>query len=80
MANEIFDIEAYRKFSEELKTVLKGPNIRHVDLKWLEPRAREHGTRTKYGSYGWRSFVSSRIAPSAASIYRAPRGCCRKLR
>jgi phosphoenolpyruvate carboxykinase (ATP) len=62
MASDIFNPEAYRAFVEELKPALNGPNIRHADLDWLEPRAREFGTRTKYGSYGWRSFVSNRLA------------------
>jgi len=62
MAGDIFNVEAYRAFAEELKTVLNGPNVRHVDLGWLEPRAHEFGAKTKYGSYGWRSFVSNRLA------------------
>jgi len=39
-----------------------------VDLKWLEPRAKATGVRTKYGSYGWRSAVSSRIAPKTVYL------------
>ena len=64
----IFNEEAYRKFAEELPRVLKGPNITRVDLKWLEPRARAAGIRTKYGSYGWRSAISSRIAPKTVYL------------
>jgi phosphoenolpyruvate carboxykinase (ATP) len=60
---DIYNGEAYKKFAEELQRVLKGPNIRTVDLKWLEPRAKAAGTKTKYGSYGWRAAISSRIAP-----------------
>ncbi len=59
----IYKEEEYRKFAEELRRVLKGPNIKSVDLKWLEPRAKVTGLRTKYGSYGWRSTISSRMAP-----------------
>lgn len=59
----LFNEEAYKKFADGLSRVLKGPNIKRVDLKWLEPRAKATGTKTKYGSYGWRSAVSSRIAP-----------------
>lgn len=62
MAKDIFDVEAYRKFVEELKPLLNGPNIKHVDLNYLEPRAKEFGYKTKYGSYGWRSFISNRLA------------------
>src|SRR4030043_917259 len=67
MAKDIYDLEAYRKFVEELKPLLKGPNIKHVDLNWLEPHAREFGTKTKYGSYGGRSFISNRLA--AKTVY-----------
>ena len=59
----IYNVEAYKKFAGELQRVLEGPNIRTVDLKWLEPRAKAAGTKTKYGSYGWRAAISSRIAP-----------------
>jgi len=64
----IFNETAYRKFSEELLRVLKGPNIKTVSLKWLEPRAKAAGMRTKYGSYGWRAAISSRIAPKTVYL------------
>lgn len=64
----IYNQEAYTKFKEELFRVLKGPNIRHVDLKWLEPRAKAAGVKTKFGSYGWRSAISSRIAPKTVYL------------
>lgn len=64
----IFDESAYQRFAEELPRVLKGPNIRPVDLKWLEPRAKATGVRTKYSSYGWRSAISSRIGPKTVYL------------
>jgi phosphoenolpyruvate carboxykinase (ATP) len=64
----IYNQEAYNKFKEELHRVLKGPNIKTVDLKWLEPRAKATGVKTKYGSYGWRSAISSRIAPKTVYL------------
>jgi len=64
----IYNQEAYIKFKEELFRALKGPNIRHVDLKWLEPRAKAAGVKTKFGSYGWRSAISSRIAPKTVYL------------
>jgi phosphoenolpyruvate carboxykinase (ATP) len=63
MSSQKHDLEAYRKFAEELPRALSGPNVQSVDLKWLEPRAKSVGIRTQYGSYGWRSAISSRIAP-----------------
>jgi len=64
----IYNEGAYRKFAEELSQALKGPNIKHVDLDWLEPRAKATGVRTKFGSYGWRSAISSRIAPKTVYL------------
>lgn len=64
----IYDEVAYKKFSEELHRTLRGPNIRVVDLKWLESRAKATGIRTKYGSYGWRAAISSRIAPKTVYL------------
>jgi phosphoenolpyruvate carboxykinase (ATP) len=64
----IYNEDAYKKFAEELSQALKGPNIRSVDLDWLEPRAKATGMRTKFGSYGWRSAISSRIAPKTVYL------------
>ncbi|NOR15843.1 MAG: phosphoenolpyruvate carboxykinase (ATP), partial [Candidatus Aminicenantes bacterium] len=68
MSSQNQDIEAFRKFAKELPRALSGPNIQSVDLKWLEPRAKSVGIRTQYGSYGWRSAVSSRIAPKTVYL------------
>ncbi len=70
----MYDLDAYKRFSEELPQVLKGPNIRTVDMNWLEPRAKAAGTRTQYGSYGWRSAISSRIAPK--TVYLGSSAVC----
>jgi phosphoenolpyruvate carboxykinase (ATP) len=64
----IYNQEAYNKFKEELLRVLKGPNITAADLKWLEPRAKATGVKTKFGSYGWRAAISSRIAPKTVYL------------
>lgn len=64
----IYNEEAYSKFAQELQEALKGPNIRTFDLKGLEPRAKSVGIKTKYGSYGWRSAISSRIAPKTVYL------------
>ncbi len=62
------DLDAYKRFAEELPRTLKGPNIQSVDMNWLEPRAKAAGMRTQYGSYGWRSAISSRIAPKTVYL------------
>ena len=68
MSDKIYNYEAYKKFSEEFQRVIKGPNIRTVDMNWLEPRAKAAGVKTKHGSYGWRSAISSRIAPKTVYL------------
>jgi phosphoenolpyruvate carboxykinase (ATP) len=66
--NKIYNEEAYKKFALELPRALEGPNIKTVDLDWLEPRAKATGVKTIFGSYGWRSVMSSRIAPKTAYL------------
>ncbi len=66
--DKIYNQDAYRKFSQELRKALQGPNIKDTDLKWLESRAKVTGVKTKYGSYGWRSAISSRIAPKTVYL------------
>ena len=65
---KIYNEDVYKKFSEELHRALKGPNVKSVDLKWLEPRAKSVGIKTVYGSYGWRCAISSRIAPKTVYL------------
>ncbi len=65
---KIYDENVYNKFAEELHKALKGPNVKAVDLGWLEPRAKSVGIRTVYGSYGWRCAISSRIAPKTVYL------------
>lgn len=62
MAKPIYNLETYKKFYDQLIPLLKGPNIKYLDLDRLEGPAKEFGIKTKYGSYGWRSFVSNRLA------------------
>ncbi|MFC2164248.1 phosphoenolpyruvate carboxykinase (ATP) [Acidobacteriota bacterium] len=66
--SSIYNEDAYSKFAQELQEVLKGPNIKTLDLKGLEPRAKSVGIKTTYGSYGWRSAISSRIAPKTVYL------------
>jgi phosphoenolpyruvate carboxykinase (ATP) len=66
--NHIYDEKAYQKFSEELSRTLQSPNIKTVDLDWLESRSKATGIKTKYGSYGWRAAISSRIAPKTVYL------------
>jgi phosphoenolpyruvate carboxykinase (ATP) len=63
MASPKYEVEAYRQFAENLQSLLDSPNIRKVQLEDLRKPAIKNGQRTQYGSYGWRSSVSSRIGP-----------------
>ncbi|UCE39957.1 MAG: phosphoenolpyruvate carboxykinase (ATP) [Candidatus Aminicenantes bacterium] len=65
---QLYNEDAYKKFAQELPHALEGPNIKKVDLEWLEPRAKATGVKTKFGSYGWRSVMSSRIAPKTVYL------------
>ncbi len=68
MSSDIYDEGAYRQFAEKLKQVLKSPGIRQAKLGDLRGPALATGTRTKFGSYGWRSAVSSRIGPKTVYL------------
>ena len=63
MATPKYDTEAYRQFAENLQTLLDGPNIKKVRLNDLRKPSIQTGQRTRFGSWGWRSSVSSRVAP-----------------
>lgn len=65
---DIYDMQAYRRFAENLFPLLKGKNIRSMSLEDLREPAIKTGTRTRFGSYGWRSAVSSRIAPKTVYL------------
>lgn len=67
MPKDIFNETAYKDFYEKLQPLLKGPNIKTVDLDWLESRAKQFAQKTKYGSYAFRSVQSSRLA--AKTVY-----------
>jgi phosphoenolpyruvate carboxykinase (ATP) len=62
MAKDMYHNDYYQKFHEQLVPLLKGPNIKEVDLKWLEPRVKEYAQKTRHGSHVWRSVQSSRLA------------------
>ena len=68
MKESIYKPEMYKKFSQALKPLLKGPNIKRVKLRHLREPAVSRGTRSVFGSYGWRSAVSSRIGPKTVYL------------
>ena len=62
------DLDAYRRFAENLPAALKGKNVRDISLKQARKKALPHATRTEFGSYYWRSAVSSRSGPKTVYL------------
>jgi phosphoenolpyruvate carboxykinase (ATP) len=65
---EIYNEAAYREFAENLTSLLKGKNIKRYSLRKLRKLALKSGTQTVFGSWGWRSAVSSRIGPKTVYL------------
>jgi phosphoenolpyruvate carboxykinase (ATP) len=68
VADDKCDQAACRRFAEQLPEALKSKTIRHCTLGELRAPALATGQRTQYGSYGWRSFTSSRIGPKTVYL------------
>lgn len=70
MSDSIYDISVYDRFARDLKRRIGGPNIKSVAHEDLREPAIRTGTQTKYGSWGWRSAVSSRIGEKTVYLGR----------
>ena len=68
MSESLYDQGTYQRFYESLLPLLDLPNIKHLSMRKLRKLALQTGTRTKFGSYGWRSSVSSRIGPKTVYL------------
>ncbi|UCD63952.1 MAG: phosphoenolpyruvate carboxykinase (ATP) [Candidatus Zixiibacteriota bacterium] len=68
MSDSIYKTEIYSRFWRDLQRRLNGPNIKDVNLEDLREPAVSTGTQTKFGSWGWRSAVSSRIAEKTVTL------------
>lgn len=66
--SDIYDIKHYAQFADNLKNSLNGKNIKHVKLKDIKNAALKAGKKTIYGSYGWRSAISSRLGPKTVYL------------
>ena len=72
MSDSLYDTQLYARFARDLHRRLNGPNIKDVTLEELREPAVHSGTQTKFGSWGWRSYVSSRIAEKTCYLGEAP--------
>ncbi|HBC47426.1 MAG TPA: hypothetical protein DCZ43_10300, partial [candidate division Zixibacteria bacterium] len=63
MASDLYNETAYRQFVENVKPTLNGSNIEEHSMRKLRSLSIKTGTKTIFGSWGWRSAVSSRIGP-----------------
>ncbi|MFZ5979558.1 MAG: phosphoenolpyruvate carboxykinase (ATP) [Candidatus Zixiibacteriota bacterium] len=72
MSESLYDTQLYARFARDLHRRLNGPNIKDVTLEELREPAIHTGTQTKFGSWGWRSYVSSRIAEKTCYLGEAP--------
>lgn len=67
MASGPYDPDVYRRFAENLRGCLDGPNVEHPSMWALERRALASARRTAAGSPVWYSAISSRMA--ARTVY-----------
>ena len=63
MAPDLYNETAYRQFAENVMPTFKGNNIEEHSMRKLRALSIKTGTKTIFGSWGWRSAVSSRIGP-----------------
>ena len=68
MPSGVYDETAYREFAENLMPLLKGSNIERHSMRKLRSLCIKTGTKTIFGSWGWRSSVSSRIGPKTVYL------------
>lgn len=61
MSDSLYNMSYYDRFDRDLQKRLNGDNIKEMKHGQIRELALETGVRTRYGSFGWRSFVSSRI-------------------
>ncbi len=69
MVSKPYEPDVYRRFADNLGSVLKGDNIEHPSMRILRKKALATARMTKNGSPLWYSKVSSRIA--AKTVYLA---------
>jgi phosphoenolpyruvate carboxykinase (ATP) len=67
-----YDPDVYRRFAENLRGALDGPNIEHVSMRTLKKKAYKTAVITANGSPLWFSAISSRIAAKTVYLGNGP--------
>jgi len=67
-----YDPDVYRRFAENLRDALKGPNIEHPSMRALRKKAFATSLETANGSHVWFSAVSSRMAAKTVYLGSGP--------
>ncbi len=68
MPDSLYNTALYDRFHRDLQRRLNGPNIVDMNLEDLREPSLQTGTKTKFGSWGWRSAISSRIAEKTVTL------------
>ena len=72
MAEKPYDPDVYRRFADNLKAALRGPNIEHISMSRLRRKALRTARITSNGSALWYSKISSRIAAKTVYLGSGP--------
>jgi phosphoenolpyruvate carboxykinase (ATP) len=67
-----YDPDVYRRFADNLRGALDGPNIEHASMRTLRKKAWETAVKTATGSPLWFSAVSSRMAAKTVYLGNGP--------
>jgi phosphoenolpyruvate carboxykinase (ATP) len=67
-----YDPDVYRRFADNLRGVLGGPNIEHPSMRKLRSKALETAVMTANGSPLWYSAISSRMAAKTVYLGAGP--------
>ena len=68
MYETLYNEPFYEQFYQELKQLLHGPNIKTVNMNYLEKAAKPFAHKSQYHSYVWMSKFSSRLAPKTVYL------------
>ncbi|APF19334.1 hypothetical protein Calab_3641 [Caldithrix abyssi DSM 13497] len=68
MYEALYNEPFYEQFYQELRQLLQGPNIKTVNMGYLEKEARKYANKSRFHSYVWMSKFSSRLAPKTVYL------------